>query len=133
MYLAYKYARKKYRERQQEKAEQPPAPKPSGPDGPQSDDTRVLAASPQSFTPTDPSSVPQTAENLNTAEPEPKETPEERAEKQRRRKYRLKIILGLFLPFALQALDTTIIASALKFIADDFRQSSPVPSVSPFL
>lgn len=34
--------------------------------------------------------------------------------------YRWKIILGLFGPFALQALDTTIIASALPFIAAEF-------------
>ncbi|KAK4143488.1 major facilitator superfamily domain-containing protein [Dichotomopilus funicola] len=51
-----------------------------------------------------------------------KETPEERAEKKRRRSYRWKIILGLFLPFTLQALDTTIIASAVVFIANDFNQ-----------
>jgi hypothetical protein len=49
-----------------------------------------------------------------------KETPQETAEKKRRRIYRYKIIFGLFMPFTLQALDTTIIASALPFIANDF-------------
>ncbi|CAK7263292.1 hypothetical protein SEPCBS57363_000491 [Sporothrix epigloea] len=40
------------------------------------------------------------------------------------RKYRWKIIAGLILPFALQALDVTIVASALPWIATDFRQIS---------
>ncbi|KAF4462537.1 multidrug transporter [Fusarium albosuccineum] len=40
------------------------------------------------------------------------------------RKYRWKIILGLFFPFALQALDATIIASALPWIAGDFGEIS---------
>lgn len=38
------------------------------------------------------------------------------------RRYRIKIIVGLFFPFALQALDVTIIASALPWIASDFRR-----------
>ncbi|KAH6672950.1 MFS multidrug transporter-like protein [Halenospora varia] len=37
-------------------------------------------------------------------------------------KYRWKLILGLFLPFMVQALDTTIIAGATPFIASDFNQ-----------
>ncbi|KAJ5818930.1 Major facilitator superfamily domain general substrate transporter [Penicillium riverlandense] len=49
-------------------------------------------------------------------------SPEELAEKKRRRVYRWKIIFGLFFPFALQALDTTIVASALPFIARDFGE-----------
>lgn len=47
-------------------------------------------------------------------------SPEEVAEKKRRNVYRWKIILGLFSPYCLQALDTTIVASALPFIAEDF-------------
>ncbi|UPK99111.1 hypothetical protein LCI18_010046 [Fusarium solani-melongenae] len=39
-------------------------------------------------------------------------------------KYRWKIILGLVAPFALQALDSTIIASALPWIAGDFNEIS---------
>ncbi|KAJ3471201.1 hypothetical protein MRS44_001300 [Fusarium solani] len=39
-------------------------------------------------------------------------------------KYRWKIILGLVAPFALQALDSTIIASALPWIAGDFSEIS---------
>jgi hypothetical protein len=38
------------------------------------------------------------------------------------RLYRIKLIVGLFFPFALQALDVTIIASALPWIASDFRR-----------
>lgn len=51
-------------------------------------------------------------------------SPEEVAEKKRRRTYRWKIILGLFAPFCLQSLDTTIIASALPYIAEDFGRRS---------
>ncbi|KUJ15382.1 MFS general substrate transporter [Mollisia scopiformis] len=40
------------------------------------------------------------------------------------RKYRLKLMVGLFLPFMVQSLDATIIASALPFIASDFHQLS---------
>lgn len=50
--------------------------------------------------------------------------PEMVAEKKRRRIYRWKIILGLFSPFCLQALDTTIVASALPYIAQDFSMPS---------
>ncbi|KAI6778807.1 multidrug transporter [Emericellopsis cladophorae] len=46
------------------------------------------------------------------------------AEATRARKYRWKIILGLVFPFALQALDSTIIASALPWIAHDFGRFS---------
>lgn len=57
-------------------------------------------------------------------------TPEEVAEQKRKNVYRWKIILGLFSPYCLQALDTTIVASALPFIAEDFStyytQQSPM-------
>lgn len=36
------------------------------------------------------------------------------------RNYRWKLIIGIFFPFALSALDVTIIASALPWIALDF-------------
>lgn len=39
---------------------------------------------------------------------------------ERRRNHKYKVLFGLALPFALQSLDTTIIASALPFIASDF-------------
>ena len=52
---------------------------------------------------------------------EPNKTPNaDPIEKKRRMKYRLKILFGLVAPFTLQSLDTTIIASALPFIAQDF-------------
>ena len=51
-----------------------------------------------------------------------KATPEQIAEKRQRTIYRWKIIIGLFSPFCLQALDTTIIASALPYIAEDFSE-----------
>lgn len=37
-------------------------------------------------------------------------------------RYRWKLVLGLFLPFSVQALDLTIIAGALPFIASDFSK-----------
>lgn len=42
------------------------------------------------------------------------------------RRYRWRIITGLFVPFLVQSLDVTIIAGALPFIASDF--SKPIPS-----
>lgn len=50
-------------------------------------------------------------------------TPEEKAEKKRMRKYRFKIVLGLFAPFTLQALNTTIVAAALPTIAAEFSKN----------
>ncbi|KAF3764250.1 MFS general substrate transporter, partial [Cryphonectria parasitica EP155] len=45
-----------------------------------------------------------------------------KAESHRALIYRLKLIAGLLMPFALQALDVTIVASALPFIAIDFNE-----------
>lgn len=43
------------------------------------------------------------------------------AEKKAANRYRWKLMIGLFFPFSVQALDITIIASAAPFIASDFR------------
>ena len=65
-----------------------------------------------------------TVDAVNTPQPDGKNkknlSPEQVAEKRRKNVYRWKIILGLFSPYCLQALDTTIVASALPFIAEDF-------------
>ncbi|KUI70654.1 putative MFS-type transporter YusP [Cytospora mali] len=45
-----------------------------------------------------------------------------KAESRRALIYRLKLIAGLLMPFALQALDVTIVASALPYIAIDFNE-----------
>ncbi|KAL2759765.1 hypothetical protein ACRALDRAFT_1026476 [Sodiomyces alcalophilus JCM 7366] len=45
-----------------------------------------------------------------------------KSERRSKLKYRWKIILGLFLPFTLSALDYTIIASALPWISSDFGE-----------
>jgi MFS family permease len=63
-----------------------------------------------------------TANDNDTQEQQPCETC--RDEKTARRKYRWRIILGLFLPFTLSSLDATIIASALPWIAADFNRIS---------
>jgi hypothetical protein len=47
-------------------------------------------------------------------------------DKKSMRRYRRKLIFGLFLPFMVQGLDTTIIASALPFIASDFSKFSKI-------
>jgi hypothetical protein len=47
-----------------------------------------------------------------------------RQEKLAARHYRIRLIIGIFFPFALQALDTTIVASALPWIASDFSKYS---------
>ncbi len=131
MYLAYKYVKKRKRQREQAKAAEEARPQATETpqDGVLSDDTRALTASRPTSTQEYPAPISSTP-----AEPDskPEETLEERAEKKRRRAYRLRIILGLFAPFTLQALDTTIIASALKFIADDFS-ASPFFPFSPLL
>jgi MFS family permease len=119
MYTTFKYARKQYRGYQARRAaEQQGHPADSEPyahNGVPFHDTTALTTR----TPTLDVSNNSTQEPLNKPS---KETPEERAEKTRRRKYRWKIIVGLFAPYTLQALDTTIVASAVKFIADDFGQ-----------
>ncbi|KAI1340138.1 major facilitator superfamily domain-containing protein [Xylariaceae sp. FL0016] len=45
-----------------------------------------------------------------------------RMEKTEMRKYRMKLVIGLLLPYALQALDVTIVAAALPTIASYFNQ-----------
>lgn len=60
-------------------------------------------------------------------------TPEKKAAKKRRRVYRTKIILAMFLPFTLQALDTTMIATALPLIAKEFGGLSPFDFGFPFI
>lgn len=53
--------------------------------------------------------------------------PECRDAKRAARKYRWRIVSGLFVPFLIQSLDSTIIAGALPFIASDFSKSaSPI-------
>jgi hypothetical protein len=43
-------------------------------------------------------------------------------EKRAMTKYRMKLMGGLFFPFLVQTLDSTIIAGALTFIASDFSE-----------
>ncbi|SPO06506.1 related to putative multidrug transporter [Cephalotrichum gorgonifer] len=114
MYLAYKHYKKKAAAKKQSQAL--PAAGPNSEHGlPQAWE----AGAPYSnglvvASPTDPT------EKSNSDEKEL--TPEEVAAKKAMRKYRWKIIMGLAAPFLLQALDTTIIASALPSIAQDFGE-----------
>lgn len=59
----------------------------------------------------------------NTSDPIPEEQKAESSEqKSKRRKYRWKVILCLWLPFFLSSLDLTIVATALPFIASHFNR-----------
>ena len=53
----------------------------------------------------------------------PTESEYTKEEKKAMRIYRWKLILGLFLPFSIQALETTVLAGAYPFIASDFSMS----------
>ncbi|KAL2020298.1 hypothetical protein VTK56DRAFT_8526 [Thermocarpiscus australiensis] len=131
MYAAFKYARKQYKNHQDKKARAQLSSPETGPEAPthnavQVEKTTAQASSANSQSPFALNEAgalnKPSADNSGGKDEKPNETPEQRAEKKRRRTYRLKLILGLFGPITLQALDTTIIASALKFIAEDFNQ-----------
>ena len=49
-----------------------------------------------------------------------------KAEQRAMRNYRLRLVAGLFFPYLVQSLNTTMIASALPFIASDFSRT-PLP------
>lgn len=138
MILAYRWAREKYQQRQQARDDEPSQPPPTNTieipiqphsgatardtptkETPQSLDSPSNAAANGSPT------AAKGAAGTKTEKPEP--TPEEKAEQRRKRAYRWKIVIGLFAPFTLQSLDTTIIASALPFIASDFSKSTYQP------
>lgn len=112
MFLAYRYARRKYQERQ---AKQQTTQLPSQASHGSSSRPFGATAAPNDVHPEEvevsPSSTTPTTVVL---------TPEEKAERHRRRSYRWKIVLGLFALFTLQALDTTIVAAALPTIAEKF-------------
>ena len=74
----------------------------------------------QCSTPTSPETEPQAA----TQDAHPSKCPTCLHERRLARTYRWKLILGLIFPFALQALDVTVIASALPWIAVDFDSVS---------
>lgn len=137
MILAYRWARKKQQQRQQARAGD------DGPSQPPPTNTIELPIQPHSEPTARDATTRETSQSLDspsnadankgspaatqgakagtkTEKPEP--TPEEKAEQRRRRSYRWKIVIGLFAPFTLQSLDTTIIASALPFIASDFSK-----------
>jgi hypothetical protein len=44
------------------------------------------------------------------------------------KKYRLKLIAGLVLPYFLASLDLTVVATALPFIASHFRKKRTLPT-----
>lgn len=121
MFLAYRYARRKYQERQ---AKQQATQLPSQANRGSSSRPSGATAKPNEARPGE-VEVSSPSISHTTAL-----TPEEKAETRRRRSYRWKIVLGLFAPFTLQALDTTIVAAALPTIAEKFGESPkfPLPS-----
>jgi hypothetical protein len=124
MYFAYKYAKKKYKKREQakrdaaaENSELPAA------EGIQQNTSTVTNNDGEVTTTTEPVTGISAKENASVPATETQDEPEEDpVEKKRRRRYRLKVLFGLLAPFGLQALDTTIIASALPYIAQDFSK-----------
>ncbi len=133
MYLAYKYGKKKYRQRQERLAAaqaeetqdagalastQPPEPPHTGDTHDSAADRPHGATTNETVT----ANAPSVATSGKDGKGKSKEelTPEQIAEKKRKRKYRLKVLFALVFPFTLQALDMTIVASALPFIAADF-------------
>jgi hypothetical protein len=126
MYFAFKKAKKKYNERKQAKAVDISVlnaglplsdVQPAVPHDPIPSDHNEISA------PLRDNTVLTDEEKAQSLVVEKNDTPQEDPlEKKRRRKYRLKIIFGLAAPFALISLDTTIIASALPFIAEDFSK-----------
>ncbi len=112
MIVVYRYARKKRRERQARLAAEAAA-----------GDTQAAVETADGGVRKEAEVQQPTAINAKGDEEKKKElTPEQLAEKKRSRIYRYKLVFGLMAPFTLQALDTTIIASALPFIASDFSQ-----------
>ncbi|KAI3395628.1 hypothetical protein diail_1066 [Diaporthe ilicicola] len=134
MILAYRWARKKYQQRQQSRDDEPleppltntiELPRKTRPEAaPATRETSLSLDSPSNAVANGSSAVTKDAEAGSAKAEKPEATPEEQAEQRRRRAYRWKVVIGLFAPFTLQSLDTTIIASALPFIADDFNQLS---------
>ncbi|KAK4177899.1 major facilitator superfamily domain-containing protein [Triangularia setosa] len=110
MYLAVRYAKKKYRQHHQQSLRH-------------SSEGGQPLSSPSHASSTS-SANPNITPPQEALPPTTQQHKQLKAEKSLRRKYRLKIILGLFLPYTLQALDTTIIASALPSIVSDFNQKS---------
>jgi hypothetical protein len=135
MILAYRWAHKKYQQRQQERADEPLQPPPTNtvevPMPAHTEDTASDGATKETDRSPDSPTNAAVQEGNPTATKSAKAgaktekleaTPEEKAEQRRKRAYRWKIVIGLFAPFTLQSLDTTIIASALPFIASDFSK-----------
>lgn len=142
MILAYRWARMKHQQRQQARDDVPLQPPPTNkvevPVQTRTEAAAVDGANKETSRSDSPANaavqegIP-TANNTaksgaKTEKPEP--TPEEKAEQRRKRAYRWKIVIGLFAPFTLQSLDTTIIASALPFIASDFSKHTPNPGAT---
>lgn len=140
MYFAIKYARKKHKERQAAKlagtsAQDPAEAQVLAQPSVEQPGVEQLSAQPKAVedekaeVPVDRTNVEAGPVQQDVAVPaaavksgdaDPVVSDEEKLQKKKRRAYRTKIIFGLVAPFALQALDTTIIASALPYIAKDF-------------
>ncbi|KAK0713185.1 major facilitator superfamily domain-containing protein [Lasiosphaeria miniovina] len=133
MFLAVKYVRKKLKERRERETSEEVPERPPTPTGGAFPRSQPQAQQLESDGPVNGTENGNSTAVASAVGPRPQttavkkakeESPEAKAEKKRRYKYRLKIVFGLTFPFMLQALDTTIIASALPFIARDFNEVS---------
>lgn len=134
MILAYRYIKKKRNEkREQKQKEEQQQGHHDTPKRDQQPQPQAAAGSPAvntassglAITPLEEAGTADSAEKRKKHE-ETQEGQEDEAEKKAAKKrryiYRCKVIFGLIMPFTLQSLDTTIIASALPYIANDFHQ-----------
>lgn len=120
MIIAFKYGKRKYKEHQAKKEQDQVQ------NGSRPSDAGMASTSTESSRPFN------GERNTTSSKPDERQlTPEEKAEKKRKRIYRWKVVLGLSTPFLLQALDTTIVASALPTIAEKFSKTyyNPTPSL----
>ena len=121
MYLTYRLIKKHKQEKQaHQHVEQAEVPSASAISETENKDASPYVSQPQIVVaaPNVEHTDPDTAPTRKDSEPQIT-----RDEKLAARRYRILLIIGLFCPFALQALDVTIIASALPWIASDFRKS----------
>ncbi|EPE02409.1 mfs transporter [Ophiostoma piceae UAMH 11346] len=123
MYVAYKYIKKKRNEKREQKQQKQDQQQQQQGHAVSQATAVNTASSGLAMTPAEePPKVPPDPKSKEREEKSEEDKQREKAEKKRRYIYRCKIIFGLMMPFTLQGLDTTIVASALPYIAADFDQ-----------
>ena len=73
-----------------------------------------------------PAGIVSSDKETSRLDPQPQESPGDSEAQRAARVYRWRLIGGLFLPATVQALNTTLIAGALPFIASDFNEFAQI-------